>query len=68
MQAERQRHNKYKKQEEEREVIRQGIRDKVSQKQLVYCVPVPKRFESEPQNKLVYCVPEPQRFVSRPQN
>ena len=31
MQAERQRHNKYKKQEEEREVIRQGIRDKVSQ-------------------------------------
>ena len=50
MQAERQRHNKYKKQEEEREVIRQGIRDKVSQKQLVYCVPVPKRCVSEPQN------------------
>ena len=29
-QAERARHTKYKKQEEEREVIRQGIRDKVS--------------------------------------
>lgn len=40
MQAERQRHNKYKKQEEEREVIRQGIRDKVSQPQLVGVVSV----------------------------
>jgi len=27
--AERERHKKYKKQEEEREVLRQGIRDKV---------------------------------------
>ena len=30
-QAERERHKKYKKQEDEREVIRQGIRDKVEQ-------------------------------------